>query len=314
METPRRIIVDCDPGQDDAVNLFLALSSPEQLELVGITTVAGNVPLALTSRNACMIRELAGVDSPVYAGCERPLRRPLITAEKVHGASGLDGLPIFKPRRGPERTNAVDFLVTTLSAAMAEPITLVLSGPVTNLATALRREPQIVRGIEQIVLMGGASREGGNYSPSAEFNMLVDPDAAAMVLSSGAQITMMGLDVTTQVRLTPQRIARMGKVPSKVAQVVARMLECHGQHDRPRYGGQGVPLHDPCTIAFLLMPTLFEAEYCNVAVETESELTRGHTAVDFWHVTDRRPNVNWVYKVDDVRFFELLYERFARFD
>ncbi|MEQ8660770.1 MAG: nucleoside hydrolase [Gammaproteobacteria bacterium] len=310
----RRLVIDCDPGQDDAVNLLLAMAAPEAFEVVAITTVAGNVPLELTTRNACLVREIAGREAiPVYAGCASPLRRALVTAEQVHGESGLDGVDIVPTRHGPERENAVDFLVAALRQAEREPLTLVLTGPLTNLATVLSSHPAVAAGIADIVLMGGAARECGNYSPSAEFNMLVDPDAAAIVLASRLPIAMIGLDATTLLRLTPARIERVAALENRVARLVARMLERHGRHDRARYGASGVPLHDPCTIAYLLAPELFAGQVCNVAVETESTLTRGHTAVDFWHVSGREPNVTWVHEVDADGFFELLCSQLARY-
>ncbi|HEY5643377.1 MAG TPA: nucleoside hydrolase [Woeseiaceae bacterium] len=310
----RRIIIDCDPGQDDAVALFLALSSPEELEVLGITTVAGNVPLDLTQRNARMMCDLAGRDDiPVFAGCDRPLARERITAEYIHGDTGIDGIDVFEPRTPLQPTHAVEFLIETLLAAEDGAVTLVPTGPMTNIGAAIRREPRVLRGIREIVAMGGAMREGGNRTPSAEFNILVDPHAADIVLRCGRPIVLMGLDVTHQVLSTRARVERIGALGNRVARATAGMLGFFHRYDSAKYGAEGAPLHDPCTIAWLLEPGLFETRTCNVAVEKDSELTMGHTAVDFWHVTDRPRNVQWAHAVDAGGFYDLLVERLARF-
>jgi len=310
----RRVIVDCDPGQDDAVALFLALASPEEIELDAITTVAGNVPLELTQRNARIMCDLADArHTRVFAGCDRPLRREPLTAEKVHGKTGIDGVDIFDPETPLESQHAVDYLVETLVAAPPASVTLVPTGPLTNIAAALSRAPQAAAGIREIALMGGAMREGGNYSPSAEFNMLVDPDAAAIVFDCGRPITAFGLDVTHQVLSTPQRVERIAALDNPVAQATAGMLGFFHRHDTAKYGSAGAPLHDPCPVAWLIRPALFESRHVNISVETESGLTAGHTAVDFWHVTDRAPNAHWVYSVDADGFYDLLVERIARY-
>jgi len=310
----QRIIIDCDPGQDDAVALFLAMASPDELEIVGITTVAGNVPLQLTQRNARQMCDIAGrSDIPVFAGCDRPMVRELLTAENVHGKTGIDGVEIIDPRTPLQDRHAVDFIVETLRAADDDSITLVPTGPLTNIATAIDRAPDILPGIRQLVIMGGAMREGGNTSPSAEFNILVDPHAADIVFNCGRPITSMGLDVTHQVLSTRARVARIRELGNAVALATAGMLGFFERHDSAKYGVEGAPLHDPCTIAWLLAPELFEGRKCNLAVETRSELTMGHTAVDFWHVTDRPHNVNWIHKVDADGFYALLTGRLARF-
>ena len=308
----RRIIIDCDPGQDDAVCLFLAFASREELDLLGITTVAGNVPLERTQQNARQMCDIAGVsDVPVFAGCDRPLRRALLTAEHVHGRTGIDGVDVVDPLTPLEEQHAVDFIIDALRAHDA--VTLVPTGPLTNIATAMTRAPELLPKIEQIVLMGGAMREGGNYSPSAEFNVLVDPDAAKVVFNCGRPITAMGLDVTHQVLSTRERVARIREIGNPVSAATAGMLSFFQRHDSAKYGADGAPLHDPCTVAWLLRPDLFKTKHVNVSVETESELTIGHTAVDFWHVTDRPRNAMWAYHVDAAGFYELLFERLARF-
>ena len=203
------IIIDCDPGQDDAINLLLAMSSPDELDILGITAVAGNVPLARTERNARLMCDIAGrSDIPVYAGCVRPMVRDLVTAEKVHGRTGIDGVEITEPVLPLQEQNAVDFIVDTLRAADDDTITLVPTGPLTNIATAITKAPDILPKVKEIVLMGGAMRESGNHSPSAEFNILVDPQAADIVFKCGRPITQMGLDVSHQVLSTRERIDR----------------------------------------------------------------------------------------------------------
>lgn len=308
----RPIIIDCDPGQDDAINLLLAMSSPDELEIRGITAVAGNVPLELTERNTRQICDIAGrSDTRVFAGCAEPMQRPLLTAEKVHGNTGIDGVAIVEPRTPLEEQHAVDFLIETLLSSDVA-VTLVPTGPLTNIGTAFRREPSIVSRVSEIVLMGGAMREGGNHSPSAEFNILVDPHAADIVFRCGRPITVFGLDATHQVLATEERLARIRAIDSAAGQATAGMLDFYDRHDTAKYQSPGAPLHDPCTIAFLLKPGLFEGKRCNLTVETESELTMGHTAVDFWHVTDRPANVNWIYQADADGFYDLLVQRLGR--
>lgn len=310
----RKIIIDCDPGQDDAICLLLAMSSLDELDILGVTTVAGNVPLTLTERNARQIRDIAGrSDVPVYAGCSKPMKRELITAEKVHGKTGIDGIEIVEPQQPLEEKHAVDFIVDSLRAADSESITLVPMGPLTNIGTAITRDPSILEKVEQIVLMGGAMREGGNYSPSAEFNILVDPHAADVVFRCGRPLTVMGLDVTHKVLATTERRDRIRAIDNEAARATAGMLDFFNRHDTVKYGSMGAPLHDPCTVAYLLKPELFEGKLCNISIETESELTMGNTAVDFWHVTDRPKNATWIHSVDADGFYDLLIERLSRY-
>jgi purine nucleosidase len=304
------VIIDCDPGQDDAINLLLALSAPDVFDVLGITTVAGNVPLALTERNARQMCDIAGrTDVPVFAGCDRPLERPLMTAEKVHGKTGIDGVDLVEPETPLLDRHAVDFIADTLRRSESASVTLVPTGPLTNIATVFQREPALADNVREIVLMGGAMREGGNHSPSAEFNMLVDPHAADIVFRCGRPITVMGLDVTHQVLATAERRDRIRQIDNEAGRATAGMLDFFNRHDTVKYGSLGAPLHDPCTIAWLLAPELFQTKSCNLTVETTSELTMGHTAVDFWHVTDRPHNVEWAYEVNADGFYELLTER-----
>jgi purine nucleosidase len=309
----RPVILDCDPGQDDAVAILLALASPDEIELLGITTVAGNVPLAKTQRNARLMCDVAGRrDVPVYAGSPRPILRPLYTAEYVHGKEGIDGAEIRDPETPLAEGHAVDFLVDRLGRAEEDSITLVAVGPLTNVASALIKAPELASKIREIVLMGGAMREGGNTTPSAEFNMYVDPHAARVVFECGRPITVMGLDVTHQVLATPARVERIRALGTKAAETVASMLLFFNRFDTEKYGSEGAPLHDPCTIAFLLKPSLFRGKRVRIDVETSSELTMGATAVDFWGVTQRAPNAVWMHGVDAEGFFDLLTERLGR--
>ncbi len=311
---PRKVIIDCDPGQDDAVALFLAMASPDELEILGITTVTGNVPLELTQRNARMMCDIAGRhDLKVFAGCERPLVLEPITAEYIHGKTGIDGVDIFEPVTPLQPQHAVDFIIEALLAAETASVTLVPTGPMTNIATAIQRAPAVLEKIEQVVSMGGAMREGGNRSPSAEFNVLADPHAAEVVYNCGRPVTAMGLDVTHQVLSTRERVMRIRNVGNKVAEATAGMLGFFHRYDTKKYGTEGAPLHDPCTVAWLLRPDLFRTKRCNISVEKDSALTLGHTAVDFWHVTDRPHNVDWACEVDADGFYDLLIERLARF-
>jgi purine nucleosidase len=313
--TARKIIIDCDPGQDDAVMLLMALASPSELDILGITTVAGNVPLPLTQRNARLMCELAGrTDVPVFAGCERPLKRPLITAENVHGSTGIDGAPIHEPAVPLQAKHAVNFIISELDRAAPGSVTLVPTGPLTNIGQVLQQRPELSERIREIVLMGGALREGGNTSPSAEFNILVDPHAASIVFHSGCPVTVAPLDVSHQVIVNADVLQSLREMNSGVARATVGMLEFFNRHDAEKYGTEGAPLHDPCTIAWLLQPELFRGKLCNVEIETHSELTLGHTSVDFWGVSGRPENVNWLHSVDADGFFELLLDRLGRYE
>jgi len=311
---PEKIIIDCDPGQDDAIALLLAMASPEELSLIGVTAVAGNVPLHLTERNARLMCDLGRRgDVPVFAGCSRPMVRDLVTAEKVHGDTGIDGMDVTVPLQPLQQQHAVDFIIDTLKGAEEDSITLVPTGPLTNIGMAMVKEPSILSSIKRIVLMGGAMREGGNYSPSAEFNILVDPHAAQVVFACGRPITAMGLDVTHQVIATKDRVARIEALGNPAATATAGMLNFFNRHDSAKYGFDGAPLHDPCTVAWLLQPGLFEGKDCNIEVETESPLTIGHTAIDFWGISGRDVNATWIHSVDADGFYDLLTERLARY-
>ena len=290
--------------------LLLALACPDEFDILGITTVAGNVPLKLTERNARIMCELAGrTDVAVYAGCDKPMCRELITAENVHGKTGIDGVDIYEPDMPLQEQHAVDFIIETLLGAEENSVTLVPTGPLTNIGQAMHRQADILPKIKEIVLMGGAMREGGNTTPCAEFNILEDPDAAQIVMHCGRPLTIVPLDVTHQALVSQKRIDKLRELNTPVGTAVVGMMEFFNRFDSEKYGSEGAPLHDPCTIAYLLKPELFKGKMCNVEVETESPLTIGHTAVDFWDVTDRVKNANWLYKVDADGFYSLLIER-----
>lgn len=306
-----KVIIDTDPGQDDAAAIMLALGSPE-IELLGLTVVAGNVPLDLTVRNARIVCEIAGrTDVRVYAGAAMPLVGVGATAEHVHGASGLDGPELFEPTMPVQVQGAVDFLVETLRAEPAGTVTLCPIGPLTNIALALKQAPEIARRIERIVLMGGGYFAQGNITPSAEFNIYVDPEAAAIVLASGAPIVMAPLDVTHKALATERRIAPLRQIGNRSAKALVDMLTYYERFNRAKYGVEGAPLHDPLTVAWLLRPDLFSGRTCNVEVETGSTLTRGATVVDWWGVTDRPKNALVLGDVDADAVFALLAERVA---
>ncbi len=306
------IIIDTDPGQDDAVAILLALASPE-IEVLGITAVAGNVPLRLTEKNARKICELAGrPEVKVFAGAIRPMVRHLVTAEEVHGKTGLNGPQLPEPRMPLQTQYAVDFIVETLMNADSGTVTLCALGPLTNVALAMIREPKIAPRIKQIVLMGGGFFEGGNVTPTAEFNVYVDPHAADIVLKSGVPITMMPLDCTHKALTTAKRTAAFRSLGTSVGVAVADMLEFFERFDEQKYGTDGGPLHDPCVIAWLLKPELFSGRHCNVTVETASELTMGMTVADWWGVTKRPRNVTFMRDIDHEGFFNLLIERLGR--
>ncbi|AQS48435.1 nucleoside hydrolase [Thioclava nitratireducens] len=308
----RKIIIDTDPGQDDAVAILLALASPE-LEVLGITCVAGNVPLPLTSKNARVVCELAGrTDVPVYAGCDRPLARELVTAEYVHGKTGLDGIELPEPQMPLQEQHAVDFLIETLRDHPAGSVTLCPLGPLTNIATALRRAPDIAEKIAEIVLMGGAYFEVGNTTPAAEFNIHVDPQAAEIVFTSGVPLVVMPLDVTHKALTTRARVEAFRNLGTRVGHAVASWTDFFERFDMAKYGSEGAPLHDPCVIAYLLKPDLFTGRHINVEIETTSELTMGMTVADWWRVTDRAPNAMFMGDLDAEGFYTLLTERIAR--
>lgn len=310
---PRKIIIDTDPGQDDAVAILLAFASPEDLHVLGITAVAGNVPLPLTEKNARIVCELAGKpETLVFAGCDAPIARKLVTAEHVHGKTGLDGPTLPDPTMPLQDGHAVDFIIDTLRSEPSGTVTLCPLGPLTNIAVALQRAPDIAGRIQEIVLMGGAYFEVGNITPAAEFNIYVDPEAAKLVFGCGAPITVMPLDVTHKALVTPERNNAFRALGTPVGIAVAEMTDFFERFDKEKYGSAGAPLHDPCVTAYLIRPELFTGRHINVEIETGSDLTLGMTVADWWGVTKRPANATFMGEIDADGFFALLTERLAR--
>lgn len=304
------LIIDCDPGVDDAIALLLAFASPE-FDLLGITTVAGNVPLGHTHTNARKICELAQVSHvPVYAGCPRPLMRSLETAEAVHGATGLGQITLPEPNLPLQAQHGVDFLVETLLNS-PEPITLATLGPLTNLAMAIVKAPQIVPKISQVVSMGGATTHG-NITPSAEFNVYTDPHAAQIVFSAGLPLTLIGLDVTHRAIATPARVQALRDLGDPIGTTVATLLTQYSSHDIGQYGFEGAPLHDPCVLAYLIDPSLFEVRSCFVEVEVLSPAAMGRTIVDWYGVSGQPANVTVVSDINSDGFYALLTDRLSQ--
>lgn len=310
---PRKIIIDTDPGQDDAVAILLALASPDEIDVLGVTAVAGNVPLPLTQKNARIVCELAGKpDTLVFAGCDAPLVRKLVTAEHVHGKTGLDGPQMADPAMPLQDQHAVEYIIETLRAHDAGTITLCPLGPLTNIATAFKNAPDIIEKVQEIVLMGGAYFQVGNITPAAEFNIYVDPEAAKIVFDSGVPIVVMPLDVTHKALTTRSRVDAFRAMGTKVGDMVAAWTDFFERFDKEKYGSEGAPLHDPCVIAYLIQPDLFTGRHVNVEIETVSELTLGMTVADWWRVTDRTPNAMFMGDLDSDGFFALLADRLAR--
>ncbi|VAW16903.1 Inosine-uridine preferring nucleoside hydrolase [hydrothermal vent metagenome] len=309
----RKIIIDTDPGQDDAVAILLALASPKELEVAAIVAVAGNVGLRQNAINALKVVELAGrTDVPVFAGYDRPIRRKLVTAEHVHGKTGLDGPDLAEPQIKLQEQHGVDFIIETIRNAASKEITICALGPLTNVAMALLRAPDIAPKIGEIVLMGGACFEGGNITPSAEFNFYVDPEAADIVMRSGVEITMLPLDVTHRILATGERIQAIKNIGNNTGRAIYQMLDFSERFDLEKYQWLGAPVHDPCVIAWLLEPEIFSGRKINVEIEVTSELTRGMSVADYWGVTSRTPNVNFIRDGDAERFYQLLTERLSR--
>ena len=275
--------------------------------------MAGNVPLPLTQKNARIICELAGrPDMPVFAGCDAPMSRKLVTAEHVHGKTGLDGPQLPEPTMPLQGKHGVDFIIETLRSEPAGTVTLVPIGPLTNIAVAFERAPDIIKRVQEIVLMGGAYFEVGNITPAAEFNIYVDPEAAEIVFKSGVKLTVMPLDVTHKALTSAEWINDVKALGTEVGRMVAEWTDFFERFDTEKYGSKGAPLHDPCTIAYLIQPDLFEGRFINVEIETKSELTLGMTVADWWRVSGRAENAMFMGSVDAKGFFDLLTERLAR--
>jgi purine nucleosidase len=308
-----RVILDCDPGIDDAISLLVAMASPDDFDILGITTVAGNIDVEISTRNACGIRELAKrADIPIYAGCPRPLVNEPVFAPHIHGDTGLGGWVLPDAGTAVENRHAVDFIIDTLLDAEDNSVTLVPTGPLTNIAVALIKTPTILPKIKEIVLMGGARREGGNITASAEFNMKADPHAAHVVLQCKRPIIAIGLDATTQIRCSPSRMKTLAQIDTVVGRAAAMMLGHVNQVYADYYGEEGAALHDPCTIGYLLAPHLFTSRPCLMQVETGSSLTSGHTAIDLRGKSGRPNNAQWVEGLNADAVFSLIVERLKR--
>jgi purine nucleosidase len=313
MTGPRPIIIDTDPSPDDAVAFLVALASPEELEVLAITTVAGNVPLPLTSKNALKALELANrTETPVYAGAHAPLIRPLITAEHVHGRTGFDGYDLPDPTTSLANGFAPDAIIDLVMSRRPGEVTLCCLAPLTNVALALAKEPHLARHLREIVLMGGAFSEGGNVTPAAEFNIYADPEAAARVLKCGAPITMIPLDCTHQALTTTARLDKLRSIGTPLTEAFYHLLKFNKTFDEQKYGTEGGPLHDATVTAYLLDPDLFAGRTVYVDVEWESSLTRGMTVIDWWSVTGNPANVTVLREIDAQRYFDLVIERLAR--
>ncbi|TRX76744.1 nucleoside hydrolase [Pseudomonas mangiferae] len=311
-EARRDLIIDTDPGADDVVALLLALASPDELNIRAITTVAGNVRLEKTSRNARLAREWAGrEDVPVYAGSPRPLLRTPIYAADIHGAEGLP-IPVHEPAKGLAPGSAVTYLIDTLRAAPPKSVTIAMLGPQTNLALALIQAPEIVKGIKEVVVMGGAHFNGGNITPVAEFNLYADPHAAQVVLASGVPLTYIPLDVTHKVLTSQARIDKLQGLGNQAGKTVADILNEYVKRDMEHYGLSGGPIHDASVIAYLLRPQLFSGRSVHLEVDSREGLTFGQSVPDWYDGLQQPKNVTWITEGDAQGFFDLLTERLAK--
>ena len=302
----RKIIIDTDPGQDDAIAILLAVASPE-VEVDAITTVAGNVPQPLVTDNALSLLALAGrEDIGVYSGCERPLLRPLFTAEYVHGPTGVDGADLPEPTVSARSTHGVDLIIKKCLASEDSTVTVCPLGPLTNIAMAIVKEPAIIPKIAEIVWMGGAFDEPGNTTAVAEFNAFVDPHAVHVVFTSGIPLTIFPLDVTHKALMFPRHVDALVEHDSPVARAAAGMIRYYERHDIDKYHIDGAPMHDPCVIAYCIDPTMFSGEAHHVVVDTTHEETIGNTLVDD---SAGAANATVMTDVDAERFFDLVVQR-----
>lgn len=299
----RPIILDCDPGHDDAIAIILAGRS-EEIELLGITTSCGNQTLPKTTRNALNITSYLDIDVNVYAGSPEPLVRPVRTAPEIHGETGLDGFEFPDHHKLREPKHAVDFMIETIMNHKKK-VTIVTTGPMTNLALALKKEPQIKTRIEEVVFMGGAYTYG-NVTPAAEFNILVDPEAAHIVFTSQLPLTMFGLDATRQVLVLPTVIKRMASIKNNAADLFDKLMTVYNQNERRVFGLEGGPLHDPLTIAYLIDPTIFTIVPMHCAIDISHGPSAGRTNCDVLGYHKLQPNVNVATEVDVNRFWNLV--------
>jgi inosine/uridine nucleosidase len=306
----RKIILDCDPGHDDAMAILLAHGNPE-IQLLAITTVAGNQTLDKTSLNARRVCTVAGIDNvPVAAGCDRPLTRALQTAAHIHGESGLDGPAFGEPTVPLDQRHAVDLIIELLMSSDGD-ITLVPTAPLTNIAMAVRKEPRIVRKVQEVVLMGGAFTRG-NTTPAAEFNIHVDPEAAAIVFQAGWPLTMVGLDLTHQALATPAQLDRIAALGTPVAGIAVQLMEFFRETYRRNAGFDSPPVHDPCAVARVIDPRVIDCVDAFVAIETRGEFSSGMTVTDFSARLGQAPNVKVATRLDVDRFWNLMVDAIER--
>ena len=309
----REVIFDTDPSPDDAVAFLAAIASPQDLHVLAITTVAGNVGVELTAKNARKALELARrTDIPVYAGAEAPLVRPLVTAEHVHGRTGFDGYDLPEPKTPLRSGFAPEVIVDLVMSRPAKVVTLCCLAPLTNVALAMAREPRLAKHLNGIVLMGGAMSEGGNITPAAEFNFYVDPEAASRVLQSGAPITMIPLDCTHQALITDERLEMLRAAGTPVGTAFYHLLEWNKRFDRAKYGWPGGPLHDATVTAYLLAPDLVAGRTVRVDIECDSPLTLGASVVDWWSVSGKPANALVLRSINPEAYFQLIFGRLLR--
>lgn len=302
----RKLIILTDPGQDQAAAILMILGQRQAFDVLGLVATAGNINLDHTIANCLKLMELAGrPEIPVFAGCPHPIIRPLVMAEHVHGPTGLDGPDLPQPKIAAQEKHGVDFIIDTVRAHPGE-ITICSLSPVTNLAMALRKAPDIAGKIREVVAMLGAYFEVGNITPTAEFNCYVDPEAADIVLKAGIKTTLLPLDVTHKMRSTPERLGAMRALGNRCGVATAEMLEFSEAFDLKKYGWDGAPLHGPCVPAFILAPEMFSGRQINVSVELNGTLTSGMTVADWWQITDRPKNVFYVADGDPVAYYDLL--------
>lgn len=311
IHTLKHIILDCDPGHDDAINIIIATAKSDIFNVLGITTVGGNVEVEKNTLNALKVLELLNSDIPVYKGQSRPLVKEIEIATEIHGDSGMDGPILPDPNRKEEELHAVDFIIETVKNSK-EKVTLVPTGPLTNIAMALIKDPSIKNNIEEIVLMGGGTF--GNWTPAAEFNIFVDAEAAEVVFTSGIPLAVFGLDVTHQVIATDDIVDRVGEIDNEVAEFVKDLLIFFGQTYKDFFGINGGPIHDACTCMYLLNPDMFTMEEVNITIETKGEATYGMTVVDLLKTTGKKENAKFATGVDQERFWDTFMDTLTLFN
>lgn len=308
------IIIDTDPGQDDAIAILFAfgLQNLKRVQILALTCVAGNVPLPLTSKNARIICDWAKQEHmPVYAGADKPLQKELLTAEEVHGKNGLDGVQLHDPRTPLQTQHAAVFLSELLKSVPPKSIALCPVGPLTNIAQALILAPECAQGIKEIVIMGGTFFEAGNVTPVSDFNFYVDPQAAKIVLNSGVPITVVPLDVTHKACITQERIAQLAALPNENGKRLADILTSYQRFDTENFKLTGAPLHDPCAVAYCVYPELFSGKEVFVDIELGGEYSEGASIVDWWGALGKKPTARWITEVNAEGLFDKLIEAAA---